>query len=254
VREEPWFASALEAQGLLSAYGRVLDGVLDLNPPAGRRALEISKLFPLLAEAELRILGVKRVSPGVSAQYRRLVREQHRSLLWDLRSRSHPPRSLTASVLRWLSGKAVMVTWPAVFVPFWLGHSPGTTSRLSGLLRDVLLVLQLFDDLVDFPVDALIRQPNAVLIAAGNPAPEDPLRFWLATRQAVGPVSTLARRLLRRLARLAPRRSSFDKVCRLLAVSIDEAERLARSSAGSQTLGAVLDTLDRRLGLNRAGA
>jgi hypothetical protein len=244
IRSEPWFVAAIEAQALISAYVKAADDLLDGDHEPERNSTEvIPKLLPLLCEANLRILSVRCPSRDVAAQYRQVVAEQHDASAWELRHRKRPHGKLSGTVLRRLAAKAAILRWPAVFVPFWLGQSSACGTQMDAILREVFLVMQLLDDLLDFPHDALNGQPNAVLIASGNPSLNKPLRFGMACRRSIGRVSSIARRRAGRLRSEAPEGTYFERFCSLLVAAVDEVHRKAALNSSAQTLSAVLDAL-----------
>lgn len=244
VRSQPWFTTAIEAQAFVSAYVKAADDLLDQDRSPAEPSIDVvPKLLPLLGEANLRILGVRRVPPAVVRQYHRLLAEQHDASAWELRARLRPERQLSAGVLRRLAAKAAILKWPAFFVPLWLGRPSSAGTRIAATLEQTFLVMQLLDDVVDFSRDAFNRQPNAVLIAAGHPSPHDRLRFWTLARRSIPRILELARRRAEQLERRAPPRTHFQKLCKLLVQAVDELERAAGETSSLQILNAVLETM-----------
>jgi hypothetical protein len=244
VRAEPWFETAVEAQALISAYVKAADDLLDRDRESERQSGEvIPKLLPLLCEANLRILSVKFPSKVVALQYRRLLNAQHKASAWELRHRKHPERELSEKVLWRLADKAAILRWPAFFVSSWLGRSSTDGARADAILREMFLVMQLIDDLLDFPGDAQNGQPNAVLIASGTPSTRDALCFGMSCRTSVARVSAIARRQAEQLLKRVPDGTYFEKLCATLVAAVEEVQLSATLTSSALTVNAVLDAV-----------
>jgi hypothetical protein len=246
IRTRPWYSTAIEAQAFVSAYFKGADDLLDQDRGPATPGVEVvPKLLPILAEAHLRILRVKPLTSAVARDYRRLLAEQHDASRWELRYRRRPERALTPRVLQRLSAKAAVLKWPALFVPFWLGRPLAEGRRLSALLGEAFLVMQLLDDLIDAAKDLLNGQPNALWIAAGVRSGDDPLQRWTDSRPAMSQVLALARQRASRLQQSAPRGTYFRRFCDLLVGAVDVVEAEATRTISQQTLRAILDMLAR---------
>jgi hypothetical protein len=246
IRSRPWYRTALEAQAFVSAYFKGVDDLLDHDRESGPPAVEpVPKLLPILAEAHLRILGVKPLTPAMTREYRRLVAEQHDASRWELQYRLRPERALTPRVLQRLSAKAVILKWPALFVPYWLQRPLAEARRLSALLGEAFLVMQLLDDLIDAPGDLLNGQPNSLWIATGLRRTDDPLKLWAAAHRVYPDVLDLARIRAASLVRRAPGGTYFRRFCDLLVRSVDVVAERAPETISQQTLLAFLDAMTR---------
>jgi hypothetical protein len=252
IRTRPWYRIALEAQAFVSAYFKGVDDLLDHDRGPAPPAVEpVPKLLPILAEAHLRILGVKPLTPAMTREYRRLIAEQHDASRWELQYRLRPDRALTPRVLQRLSAKAVILKWPALFVPYWLERPLSQARRLSALLGEAFLVMQLLDDVIDAPGDLVNGQPNALWIATGLDRTDDALKLWPAAHRVFPEVLDLARRRAAELVRRAPSGTYFLRFCELLVRSVDVVAERAPQTISQQTLVAFLDAMTRSFSVQR---
>jgi hypothetical protein len=244
IRQEQWFETAIEAQALISVYVKAADDLLDGDSQkATNLAQGIPKLLSLLGEAHLRLLSVQSVSRAVALQYHRLLKQQCEATAWESTYRRRAGNGLSARVLCRLADKAAILRWSALFVPLWIGRSSTDGARTGAILREMFLVMQLIDDLLDFTRDALSGQPNAVLIASGCPPPNDSFHLARGCRSSVARVSSLARGRAERLRGSAPRGTYFEQLCAWLVTAVDEAQRRAILTSSAQALGAALEAL-----------
>lgn len=252
IRTRPWYRASLEAQAFVSAYFKGVDDLLDHDRgPAPPGVDPVPKLLPILAEAHLRILGVEPLTPAMTRAYRRLIAEQHDASRWELQYRLRPERALTPRVLQRLSAKAVILEWPALFVPYWLKRPLSDGRRLSALLGEAFLVMQLLDDLIDAPGDLVNGQPNALWIATGLHRADAPLRLWTAAQRAFPDVLDLARTRARELVSRAPSGTYFLRFCELLVHSVDVVGERAPQTISQQMLLAFLDAMTRSFSVQR---
>ena len=180
------------------------------------------------------------------SDYRRLLREQVASAMWEVRGRKSALRPFDARLIAALGRKAALLRWPASAVGH-LASGAREAARLDRFFARFQSVLQLFDDLSDFEADQKTRQINAA-VSAGRMQGQEPLEIYPAALRGALRVGGYLRVELARLRRAAPRGSGFAGLCALLETRIDPAVDSVRRTCRQQLFKATFGQLGRRAG------
>lgn len=136
---------------------------------------------PYLASATQRLRTIVGAGPFVWEEFARLEREQNETSAWEIARRGRTNTGSRRTDLDRIAGRAALLRWPAPATAHLVGR-PALRARLDRLVRSLLLVALLLDDLSDVVEDAERGCCNAVLLSgrAGRPGT---LRFYAGVRR-----------------------------------------------------------------------
>jgi hypothetical protein len=164
------------------------------------------------------ILGRLRATIGSGPlfwqEFARLRREQENTSRWEIARRGRRQPVDLKDDLERIPGRAALLRWPAAGVAHLLGR-PALRARLDRLVRRLLLVALLLDDLGDVLDDAEQGRCNAVLMS-GHATLEDGSGFHAAVRRGTAFVAGWLDREIEALQDASNDAAGAPEACRTL--------------------------------------
>jgi hypothetical protein len=155
-------------QILLACFYKIYDDTIDEGIQTGPEGANIIFLLPLVWRAQDQLGHFFPRNHPFWKQMEKLISQQCAASVWELSHRTGNPYYLDETFLLMLQRKAALHRWPAIAVPH-IADKSSEIDRLDAISESLFLVLQLLDDLADFPHDYKTKQPNAVIAASSSP-------------------------------------------------------------------------------------
>jgi len=197
-------------QMLLLLYLQEVDDAVD-GQSQGRGGIAGRRF---LSSARQRLRASVGVAPFVWDEFARLEREQNETSAWEVARRGRTSTGSRRTDLDRIAGRAALLRWPAAATAHLVGK-PALRARLDRLVRSLLLVALLLDDLSDVLEDAERGCCNAVLLSgrAGRPGT---LQFYASVRRGTVFVARWLDREIDAILRASRGAAGASRACSLL--------------------------------------